>query len=118
MGTSDNSFFILILILEIVLTLTVYILLCRIPAKMAKNKGRSFNGWFWFSFLTNPLLGIIIVACLSETEQKRLQRLVEEEEIRQKIAKGDINSNNISNYKSIHDIYNKASSSVIDKYKE
>lgn len=116
MGTSDNSFFILILILGIVLTLTIYILLCRIPAKMAKNKGRSFNGWF--SFLTNPLLGIIIVACLSETEQKRLQRLVEEEEIRQKIAKGDINSNNISNYKSIHDIYNKASSSVIDKYKE
>ena len=115
MDTKSSLLTLLIIILVITLILVLYIQLCRIPAKMAKNKGRSFNGWFWFSFLTSPFLGIIIVACLSETEKKRLQRIIEEEEIRQKIAKGDINTNNISNYKSVHDMYRKTSSSVIDK---
>lgn len=116
MDTSNSTLVLFIVILVIVLV--AYILLCRIPAQMAKNKGRSFTGWFWFSFLINPIFGIIIVACLSETEKKRLQRIIEEEEIRQKVAKGNISSNAIDNYKSIDDLYKKTGSSVVDKYKE
>ncbi len=38
---------------------------CIIPALIASNKGRSAAGWFFGSLLISPLLGAIIVACLS-----------------------------------------------------
>lgn len=99
----------LVAISIVALILVLYILFCRIPAKMAKNKGRSFNGWFWFSFLINPIFGIIIVSCLSETDAHRRKRIEEEEQIRRKVWEE-------KNEKPSWEAGNKKS--LIDKYRE
>lgn len=40
-------------------------LLALIPGFIAKQKGRSFLGFFFLSFLTSPLISIIIALCVS-----------------------------------------------------
>ena len=76
-------------IITLLVILGVYIALCLIPVSMAKKRGRSGSGWFIFSFLLSPILGIIIVACLGETEDKRRERIYEEEEMRRQIRRSD-----------------------------
>lgn len=50
---------------------------------MAKSRGRSYWGWFCLSFFfISPLLGIIILACLGDTEERRREKILEAEEIR------------------------------------
>lgn len=92
MDTKSAMLTLLVTISIIILILALYILFCRIPAKIAKNKGRSFYRWFWFSFLINPILGIIIVACLSETDAHRRKRIEEEELIKRRVW-GSMNEN-------------------------
>ena len=62
-----------------------YIAFCLIPASMAKKRGRSGFGWFVCSLFLSPIIGIFIVACLGDTEEKRRERIYEEEEIRRQI---------------------------------
>lgn len=69
------------------LVLIAFITLCMIPVSMAKKRGRSQFGWFLFSFLLSPILGVIVLACLGETEEKRRRRIWEEEELRQEIGR-------------------------------
>lgn len=66
----------------VVLVLVAFIALCMVPVSMAKKRGRSKLGWFLFSFFLSPLLGMIFLACLGETEERRRERLLEEEELR------------------------------------
>lgn len=49
---------------------------------MARSRGRSYWGWFWFSFFLNPLLGVIVLACLGDTEERRREKILEAEEVR------------------------------------
>lgn len=72
----------IIFVLVSLIVLLVWVLFCIIPAKMAKSRGRSYWGWFLFSFLFNPLFGILILACLGDTEKRRREKVVESEEIR------------------------------------
>lgn len=67
----------------VLLILVVFISLCMIPTSMAKKRGRSQFGWFLFSFLFSPILGMIFLACLGETDDRRKERIMEEEELRQ-----------------------------------
>lgn len=84
----------------IAVVLLIFILISIIPAKMAKKRGRSFAGWFWFTFillvailvleLFPPLfctivllMNIIVVAALGDTEERRKQKIWEQERIRQ-----------------------------------
>lgn len=53
-----------------------------IPASMAEKRGRSQAGWFIFSLFFSPLLAIVIISLLGETEEKRKERLWEEAELR------------------------------------
>ena len=77
-----------ILALTVVLLVFVaFIALCMIPTSMAKKRGRSQFGWFLFSFLLSPILGVIVLACLGETEEKRKRRILEEEKLRQEIVR-------------------------------
>lgn len=70
-------FFIFLLII-----LSLIILYIVIPVKMAHKRGRNGVGWVLITLLTSPLLSIIILACLGETEKKRRTRILEEEEIK------------------------------------
>ena len=55
---------------------------------MAKKRGRSVLGWFLLSFfLISPLLGVIGLAFLGETEEKRKNRIMEEEELKELVSR-------------------------------
>ena len=41
-----------------------------VPGIIAKNKGRSFWGYFFLSFLITPLITIIITLCLSKKNEE------------------------------------------------
>ena len=44
-------------------------LISLIPGFIAKNKGRSFWGYFFLSFVISPLITIIITLCLSRVTE-------------------------------------------------
>lgn len=91
------------------LVLIAFIALCMIPMSMAKKRGRSQFGWFLFSFLLSPILGVIILACLGETEEKRRRRIWEEEELRQEIGRKYANTDDNRSFnpsdRTINDMY-------------
>ena len=64
------------------LLLVLLILLYSLPSKMAKKRGRSGIGWFFFSLIFSPILAMFIIAILGETEEKRHERIRDEEKIR------------------------------------
>jgi len=99
-----------ILALTVVLLVFVaFIALCMIPTSMAKKRGRSQFGWFLFSFLLSPILGVIVLACLGETEEKRKRRILEEEKLRQEIVRKYANTDDNRYFnpsgKTINDMY-------------
>lgn len=106
MDSSDFLFLLLCLFI-----LLVFIALCMIPTSMAKKRGRSQFGWFLFSFLFSPILGMIILAFLGETEEKRKERIMEEVELRQLMERKYIHQETIAERKNnpsgrtINDIY-------------
>ena len=62
--------------------LIAFLLIGLVPAFIAKNKGRSFMGWYVISILLSPLIGLIAILCLGESDEMRKQRIIEEEKIR------------------------------------
>lgn len=70
----------------VILLFIFYLLLCVIPMSMAKKRGRSRFGWFLLSVFTSPLVGMILLAFLGETDERRRERIREEEEIRRSVA--------------------------------
>ena len=69
-----------------ILLVIFYLLLCVVPMSMAKKRGRSRFGWFLLSAFTSPLVGMILLAFLGETDERRRERIREEEEIRRSVA--------------------------------
>lgn len=65
--------------------LLLLLLLALIPGFIASKKGRSFIGWYIFSILLSPLIGLIVVLCLGESDEKRKERIIEEEKIRNSV---------------------------------
>ena len=57
----------------------IYILICVIPAQMAETRGRSVMGWFFLSILITPIYTAFIIFCLGETDEKRKERIFQEE---------------------------------------
>lgn len=74
-------------ILYLLIYLFINMLIALIPAVMARSRGRSQFGWFLFSVLISPIISIIILLCLGDTEKRRIEKISEEEEIRAKIRK-------------------------------
>ena len=61
--------------------------LCLVPAYMARQRGRSFWGWFFLSILLLSCLGgIVFLAALGETDEHRKKRIIEEERWRRGLA--------------------------------
>ncbi|MBF0650983.1 hypothetical protein IR083_19375 [Dysgonomonas sp. GY75] len=68
-----------IIVISAILILMGYISLCMVSVSMAKKRGRSEIGWFFLSFLLSPVLGMILLAFLGETDLKREERIMQEE---------------------------------------
>ena len=66
-----------------------YVAWCNIVGRTAEKKGRDGLFWFFFAFLLSPLLGMLFVAFLSETDSHRRKRIEEEERIRRKVWDND-----------------------------
>ena len=68
-----------------------------VTASLASKKGRSGFGWFIIACFISPYLSMILLACLGDTDKKRREKLLEDEEFRQKIR--DKNKSVIDMYK-------------------
>ena len=60
-----------------------------VTGNMARKKGRSWFGWFIVAFFISPYLAMILLACLGDTDKKRREKLLEAEEIRQKVTNNE-----------------------------
>lgn len=72
----------LLVIIVATLIIALLVLFMVIVVKMANKRGRSAFGWFILSLITSPFLGILVLALIGETEAKRKERIIEEEELR------------------------------------
>ncbi|RED26938.1 hypothetical protein BD847_0869 [Flavobacterium cutihirudinis] len=95
--------------------LTLVILLISIPVKMANKRGRSGFGWFIFCLFFSPFLAMLLLAVLGETDEKRRERIIEEEKLRNQYREpvATNSTNEIKNWlqanpgKSLNDYYRK-----------
>ena len=69
-------------VLILLFILAIIIILMIIPIKMANQRGRSAFGWFLFSIIFSPFLAMLFLLLLGETDDKRYERIIEEEELR------------------------------------
>lgn len=60
---------------------TIIIALFVVTMSMAKKRGRSQFGWFLFSLIFSPILSMILLFLLGETENKRRRRLIDDEKL-------------------------------------
>ena len=100
----------ILVILVMIICLSVLALFCLIPVSMAKKRGRRQFGWFIFSMLFSPILGMIFLAFLGETEEKRKERLTEEINLRLRLENhytNQVQNERKSNYsgKTVNDLY-------------
>ena len=66
-----------------VLTVSIIIIaLFVITVNMANKRGRSALGWFLTALFTSPFLAMFFLVLLGETNQKRIDRIIEEEELK------------------------------------
>lgn len=72
LGFLTIAFILAVIIFAIVLLVYIY--------EMAQTRGRSVFYWMIFSLVLTPILGMILLACLGETEEKRRTRLFEDKE--------------------------------------
>jgi len=68
--------------IAVIASALLVIMLYVIPVKMANKRGRSAFGWFVFSIFFSPVLAMVFLAVLGETDEKRHERIREEETIR------------------------------------
>jgi hypothetical protein len=105
-----EKFLFIILVLAIVIFLIILIV---IPVKMANKRGRSSIGWFIFCLVFSPFLAMLFLALLGETDEKRRERIIEEEKLKNKYSNPEIKKDDMENWrkqssgKSINDYYSK-----------
>lgn len=63
----------LIIALSIVLGLYIFL-----PAKMARNRGRSAIGWVLLFWIVSPIWGIIFLLIIGDSKQKIRKDIIEE----------------------------------------
>ena len=59
----------------------VYALLSFGVGKVAAKKGRNFAGWFLFSLILSPVIGVFIVLLLGESTAKAVRETAEVKEV-------------------------------------
>ena len=78
----DFVFFIIVFIVLAVISFVI------VP-RMAKDRGRDGCGWVVLSLIISPIVVIIILFALGETDESRIKRIVQEEELRESIRRGE-----------------------------
>ena len=71
----------------------IWLLFCYIVGRAAANRGRSFFVFFIISLILSPLIGFIIVLVLGENRNIRRDRIYEEAEIKESVARKCRNDN-------------------------
>ena len=79
MQTEFNSIGFLAVIFIIAIFVNALILLYYVYEMACKN-GRSSFYWVTFSLCLTPIISIILLSCIGETEEKRRERLLKDEE--------------------------------------
>lgn len=79
MQTEFNStgFFIVLGIIAIIVNALILLYYVH---EMASKNGRSSFYWVIFSLCLTPIVSIILLSCIGETEEKRRERLLKDEE--------------------------------------
>ncbi|MFV0328449.1 MAG: hypothetical protein ACK5KL_01305 [Dysgonomonas sp.] len=79
MQTEFNSieFFVILGIIAIIVNALI---LLYYVYEMACKNGRSSLYWVVFSLCLTPIISIILLSCIGETEEKRRERLLKDEE--------------------------------------
>lgn len=72
----------IIAIIVLLIILAIYLGICALVGKYAKNRGRSFWLLFIISIILNPVIGFIIAALLGESNSFREERIRRETQIR------------------------------------
>ena len=67
----------------------VTIILTFITASAARKRGRSGFGWFLLACVISPYIALIILACLGDTEEKKKDKIYEEELLRKEIKRSN-----------------------------
>lgn len=73
MAETITSLTALIIALSIVLGLYIFL-----PAKMARNRGRSAIGWVLLFWIVSPIWGIIFLLIIGDSKQKIRKDIIEE----------------------------------------
>lgn len=73
MAETITSLIALIIALSIVLGLYIFL-----PAKMARNRGRSAIGWVLLFWIVSPIWGIIFLLIIGDSKQKIRKDIIEE----------------------------------------
>lgn len=78
------GFVLVVVIVCAIIALIYHIILLYYVSEMATARGHSVFFWVSFSLLM-PWLGIILLACIGETEEKRKERLFQDERYLKKL---------------------------------
>ena len=81
-GEYTSIFILLLIIIGIAYIITTPICV----AVIANKQGRSGFFWFFLSILLNPFFSIIILIALGDTDEKRKQKVIEDEKARLSIC--------------------------------
>lgn len=84
----------LFVIAIVAIIIAIVIFLSVIVVKMANKRGRSAFGWFLLSLIISPFLCMLFLALLGETDEKREERIIEEEQLRNKYRNQDATNTN------------------------
>jgi hypothetical protein len=61
----------------------IWIVLFYYVYEMARTRNRSVLFWIFYSLLLTPLLSIILLKCIGDTEERKKERILEEEELKE-----------------------------------
>jgi type VI protein secretion system component VasK len=71
--------------LIVLLILAYFLLFPILVAKAARNRGRSGALWFLLSLLISPVLTVLLLLAMGDTDAKRKERWAHEEQIRNRM---------------------------------
>ena len=71
--------FIVTWIICLAFTIALLVLYWKVLATIANKRGRSTLPWFLLSFLLSPVFVILLLLVMGETDEKRRERIEEEE---------------------------------------
>ena len=73
------------MIILIIIGLLYFFITPICVAAIANKQGRSGLGWFFLSFLINPLFAILVLVALGDTDEKLIEKAMKEERARESV---------------------------------